>query len=84
LASDNVLVPYVLLTPRGETVENSLRFAVVAHKQMTAKSIWIGQQIRVPAKADTKGKAVLHMIVVTDIVAHLKHKSERIRQWMRD
>jgi hypothetical protein len=29
-----------------------------------------------------KGKAVLQMVVVTDIVAHLKHKAERIRQWM--
>jgi hypothetical protein len=34
------------------------------------------------AKVDAKGKAVLQMVVVTDIVAHLQHKAERIRQWM--
>jgi hypothetical protein len=34
-------------------------------------------------RVDAKGKAVLQMVVVTDIVAHLKHKAERIiRQWM--
>jgi hypothetical protein len=33
-------------------------------------------------KADAKGKAVLQVVVATDIVAHLKHKAERIRQWM--
>jgi hypothetical protein len=30
------------------------------------------------ARVDAKGKAVLQMVVVTDIVAHLKHKAERI------
>ena len=34
------------------------------------------------ARVDAKGKVVLQMVVVTDIVAHLKHKAERIRQWM--
>jgi hypothetical protein len=35
-------------------------------------------------RVDAKGKAVLQMVVIiyTDIVAHLKHKAERIRQWM--
>jgi hypothetical protein len=34
-------------------------------------------------KVDAKGKAVLQMVVaVTAITAHLKHKAERIRQWM--
>ena len=32
------------------------------------------------ARVDAKGKVVLQMVVVTDIVAHLKHKAERIRQ----
>ena len=34
------------------------------------------------ARVDANGKAVLQMVVVTDIVAHLKHKAERIRQWI--
>jgi hypothetical protein len=41
----------MFLLSRGEAARYSLRFAVVAHKQMSAKSVWIGHQIRVPAEA---------------------------------